>query len=280
MEVIPLKYGAIFKRAFSQPDVFSQFVKDVLDIDIKINKVHTEYEYPEPIGFVRSKYDLFAEDVEQRIIVEIQQVKEDDFFDRFLYYHLISMVEQVGGFKEYAFDRTVYTIVVLTSIPRDGTIDFSCAVSDMNPIDEHERIVNVYPHRLVFLCPRLANDKTPPKVKQWLDFITDSLDGDMDETIYPDNWLQQIIKAIKKQSIDPSLLSEIKDEAAWEKAKKRFVDEGRREGLQTGLQKGILEQQRQTVLQAQQLGLNEADIVKLTKLSQAEVRKIIASFDS
>ncbi len=269
MKVIPLKYGAIFKRAFSKPNVFCQFVNDVLDLDIHVNKVHTEYEYPEPIGFVRSKYDLFAEDVEKRIIVEIQQVKEDDFFDRFLYYHLISMVEQVGGFKEYCFDRTVYTIVVLTSTPRDGSIDFSCAVSEMNPIDEHGRTVNVYPHRLVFLCPRLANDKTPPKIKEWLDFITDSLDGDIDETIYPDNWLQEIITAIKKQNIDPELLSEIKDDEAWEKAKQRFVDEGRQEG--------ILEQQRETVLQARQLGLDEADIVKLTGLSQSEVRKIIGN---
>jgi len=151
MQVIPLKYGTIFKRAFGQPDVFCQFVKDVLNIEININKVHTEYEYPEPIGFVRSKYDLFAEDTEKRIIVEIQQVKEDDFFDRFLYYHLISMVEQVGGFQEYGFDRTVYTIVVLTSTPRDGSINFSCAVSDMNPVDEYGRTVEVYPHRLVLL---------------------------------------------------------------------------------------------------------------------------------
>ena len=117
MQVIPLKYGTMFKRAFSDTEIFKQFVKDILDLDLNIDKVHTEYEYPEPIGFVRSQYDLFAEDTEQRIIVEIQQVKEGDFFDRFLYYHLISMVEQVGGFKEYGFDRTVYTIVVLTSTP-------------------------------------------------------------------------------------------------------------------------------------------------------------------
>ncbi|MEN8220010.1 MAG: PD-(D/E)XK nuclease family transposase [Pseudomonadota bacterium] len=89
-----------------------------------------------PSDLPRCKYDLFAEDTEKRIIVEIQQVKEDEFFDRFLYYHLISMVEQVGGYQEYGFDRTVYTIVVLTSTPRDGSIKFSCAVSDMNPIDE------------------------------------------------------------------------------------------------------------------------------------------------
>jgi len=231
IEVIPLKYGTMFKRAFSQPDVFCQFANDILGIQINIDKVHTEYEYPEPIGFVRSKYDLFAEDTEQRIIVEIQQVKEDDFFDRFLYYHLISLVEQVGGFQEYGFDRTVYTIVLLTSIPRDGSVNFSCAVSDMNPIDEHEKTVSVYPHRLVFLCPRHVNEKTPPMVGKWLNFIKDSLDGEIDETNYQESLLQKIIAIIRKQSIDPTLLSEIKDEAAWEKAKKRFVAEGIEKGI-------------------------------------------------
>ena len=75
IEVIPLKYGPMFKRVFSQPNVFNQFAKDILGIDLNVSKVHTEYEYPEPVGFVRSRYDLFAEDVEQRIIVEIQHIK-------------------------------------------------------------------------------------------------------------------------------------------------------------------------------------------------------------
>jgi predicted transposase/invertase (TIGR01784 family) len=274
MQVIPLKYGTIFKRAFGQPDVFCQFAKDVLGIEININKVHTEYEYPEPIGFVRSKYDLFAEDTEKRIIVEIQQVKEDDFFDRFLYYHLISMVEQVGGFQEYGFDRTVYTIVVLTSTPRDGSINFSCAVSDMNPIDEYGRTVEVYPHRLVFLCPRQLNDKTPPLVKKWLTFIEDSLDGEMDEEDYPETLWKKIMAAIYKHSISPELLSEIKDDAAWEKAKIRFVAEGRKEGLEEG-RAMLLKQQRETVLQAREMGLDEKAIAKLTGLTAQAIKSHI-----
>jgi len=281
MQVIPLKYGTIFKRAFGQPDVFRQFAKDVLNIEININKVHTEYEYPEPIGFVRSKYDLFAEDTEKRIIVEIQQVKEDDFFDRFLYYHLISMAEQVGGFQEYGFDRTVYTIVVLTSTPRDGSINFSCAVSDMNPIDEYGRTVEVYPHRLVFLCPRQVNDKTPPLVKKWLNFIEDSLDGEMNEADYPDTLWKKIMFAIQKHSMDPALLSEIKDDAAWEKAKRRFVAEGREEGLEQGREEGreegramLLKHQRESVLQAREMGLDETAIAKLTGLTVPELKKI------
>ncbi len=243
MNVIPLKYGTVFKRAFSQPDVFCQFAKDVLEIELNIDKVHTEYKYPKPIGFVRSKYDLFAEDEEQRIIVEIQHVKEDDFFDRFLYYHLISMVEQVGGFKEYGFDKTVYTIVVLTSTPRDDSVNFSCAVSNMSPIDEHQRVVDVYPHRLVFLCPRQANEKTPPKIKKWLDFIEDSLDGKIENSDYPDT------------------LSEIKDEMAWSNAKTRFIDEGRKEGIE----KGKEEEREKIILQARKMGLDDEAIAQLIK---------------
>ena len=267
MQVIPLKYGTIFKHAFSDPEIFCQFTKDILDIDINIDKVHTEYEYPKPIGFVRSKYDLFAEDIEKRIIVEIQQVKEDDFFDRFLYYHLISMVEQVGGFKEYAFDKTVYTIVVLTSTPRDNSLNFSCAVSNMSPIDEYGKTVDVYPHRLVFLCPRQANKKTPPKIKKWLDFIEDSLDGEMDEGNYPNNLWQKILSLIHKQDIDPALLSEIKDDAAWDKAKKRFEKEAKKIGMEQGLEQGLEQGRREHAQAMKAEGIELATIAKVTKLS-------------
>ncbi len=239
IEVIPLKYGTMFKHVFSQPDVFNQFAKDILGIELNISKVHTEYEYPEPVGKVRSRYDLFAEDTEQRIIVEIQHVKEEDFFDRFLYYHLISLVEQVGGFDEYGFDRTVYTIVVLTSIPRDGSIKFSCAISDMSPVDEWGNKVPVYPHRLVFLSPRKVNDKTPDGVRKWLEFIADSLDGKMEESGYSEVLFQHMLEAIRKQTIDPGLLQEIKDEAAWEKAKARFTAEGRQDGREEGWKAGL-----------------------------------------
>ncbi len=275
IEVIPLKYGTMFKRVFSQPDVFNQFAKDILGIELNISKVHTEYEYPEPIGFVRSKYDLFAEDVKQRIIVEIQHVKEEDFFDRFLYYHLISMVEQVGGFDEYGFDRTVYTIVVLTSVPRDDSINFSCAISDMSPVDEWGNKVLVYPHRLVFLAPRKVNEQTPDTVRKWLNFIADSLDGRVEENQYSEKLFKRMIEDIRKRTIDPSLLSEIKDEAAWEKAKVRFAKEGWEAGQLEGEKKGVLAQQCQTVIQAKQMGMDVIAIATLVGLTETEVQEML-----
>ncbi|MCI5115521.1 MAG: hypothetical protein D3921_10435 [Candidatus Electrothrix sp. AW1] len=276
IEVIPLKYGAAFKQVFSQPEVFTRFAQDVLGIKLNIDTVHTEYEYPEPIGFVRSRYDLFAEDEEQRIIVEIQHVKEEDFFDRFLYYHLISMAEQVRGFDEYGFDRTVFTIVVLTSVPRDGSVNFSCAVSDFSPIDEQGKKVPVYPHRLVFLSPPQASEHTPPLIRRWLDFIADSLDGKMEESSCTDAMFREMAEAMRRHTVDPAVLAEIKDEAAWNKAKERFLSEGRRSGLEEGIERGALAQQRKTVLQAHQMGINPVEISALVGLSEAEVQDIIS----
>ncbi|MEN8217202.1 MAG: hypothetical protein ABFS56_12710 [Pseudomonadota bacterium] len=195
------------------------------------------------------------------------KVKEDEFFDRFLYNHLISMVEQVDGYQEYGFDRTIYTIVLLTSNLHDGKIKFSYAVSNMNPRGEYGDTVEVYPHRLVFLCPRKVNDKTPPLVKKWLNFIKDSLDGEMDEKDYPEALWRKIMAAIQKRTISPTLLSEIKDDVAWEKAKIRFVEEGRKEG--------VLKQQRETILQAREMGLDEMAIAKLTGLSTQAIKNIM-----
>ena len=143
IEVAPLKYGVIFKKAFSKKRVFNQFVRDVVQREINIEEIHQEYEYKEQVGKVAIKYDLFGEDKENRIIIEIQQLKRGDFFDRFMYYHIISMAEQVSSYIDYTLERTVYTIVVLTSVPRDKTIDFSMGIVDMD-IKNEEGIIQEY----------------------------------------------------------------------------------------------------------------------------------------
>jgi predicted transposase/invertase (TIGR01784 family) len=270
VEVIPLKYGVTFKRIFSQPEVFCQFVHDVLGITIHIDRVYTEYEYPEPIGFVKTKYDLFAEDKEQRIIVEIQHVKEEDFFNRFLYYHLISLAEQVKGYDEYRFDRTVYTIIVLTSVPRDESINFSVAVSDMNPMTELNQKLEVYPHRLIFLVPRLVTDRTPKGVKAWLELIADSLDRQVDETRYSSLLFRKIISDIESTTISPEEASEIKDEAAWELAQARFAREGREEGREEGRKAAV----EQIALAMLERGVDVTLIAEVTGLKPEEMDKL------
>jgi flagellar biosynthesis/type III secretory pathway protein FliH len=172
----------------------------------------------------------------------------------------------------------------------------------MSPVDEWGNKVSVYPHRLVFLSPRKVNEHTPPAVRKWLDFIADSLNGTVEESLYSEVLFQQMIEDIRKRTIDPNILSEIKDEAAWEKAKARFAregreegleegweegweigqEEGRKEGLEEGLEKGrkegenkVLAQQRQTVIQAKQMGMEITAIATLVGLTESEVQEVL-----
>jgi len=67
-QVASLRYGVIFKKAFSDPDIFKAFVKDFLGIELNIDKVEMEKSFDPPIGHVDSCFDLFAEDKQNRII--------------------------------------------------------------------------------------------------------------------------------------------------------------------------------------------------------------------
>ncbi len=273
IEVASLRYDVIFKKAFSQPDVFCQFVHDVLGISIKVDKIHTEYKYPKTVGYVDIKYDLFAEDIENRIIVEIQNIKEGDFFDRFLYYHLIGLVEQVKSRVGYHFEKTVYTIVVLTGVskPKNPNVDFSVAISDFCPINERGKKLEVYGHRLVFLNPWLRNEQTPESVNAWLELIEDSLDEQIDESRYRDSPIfQKVIDEIKTESIAPDELSQIKDEAAWEDVLRTEREGGREEGHEEGRQA----EKKEIALSMLQEGISIDLIAKTTGLRPEDIEAL------
>ena len=52
VDVASLRFNVIFKKAFSQPDVFRQFVYDILGISIQVETVIQAYRYPEQFGML------------------------------------------------------------------------------------------------------------------------------------------------------------------------------------------------------------------------------------
>ena len=79
-QVASLQYGVIFKKAFSQPDIFTGFVRDILGIQIEIDRVETEKSFAPLIGKVDTRFDLFAQDLKNRVLVEIQHVRFPDHY--------------------------------------------------------------------------------------------------------------------------------------------------------------------------------------------------------
>ncbi len=114
-----------FKKAFTDEIVFKAFVKDIIGIEVEPAKIETEKAFQPKLGniafnSVGCRYDIFAEDIKRRIVIEIQKVEYDSSgyrhnFDRFLHYHLQAITEQQRSSEDYSVEKTVYTIVVMTA---------------------------------------------------------------------------------------------------------------------------------------------------------------------
>ena len=96
LDVVPLRYGTAFKKAFSDPLAFHALVKAAVGIEFMPERVEQEFTYREPFARVNVAYDLYAEDTARRAIVELQHIREDTSYDRFLYYHCIGLAEQIA----------------------------------------------------------------------------------------------------------------------------------------------------------------------------------------
>ena len=212
--VTSLQYEVVFKKAFSQVPIFKGFVRDFLGIDLNIDRVETEKRFMEAVGPVRSKFDLFAEDVKQRIIVEIQHNYFDDHYDRFLYYHCTAIAEQARNSNNYKIDRQVYTIVVLTSGDRRCKEDW--LESDFQLRSREGKAYSYLQHKLIFLSPKNLKNSTPEPYYSWLAAIADTLDQRVETSNYTNEIIQQIFDIIAEDGLTPEERAQLKDEYNWQ----------------------------------------------------------------
>jgi predicted transposase/invertase (TIGR01784 family) len=265
-QVASLQYGVIFKKAFSQPDIFAAFVKAVLGIDFSCEKVETEKSFKPTIGYVDSRFDLFAQDDKNRIIVDIQHAQSESHYDRFLHYHCAALLEQIPkGEKSYRPKLKVFTIVVLTSNDRHSkdvlTIDF-------DPKDLQDNGINEIPHKVIFLYPKHVNENTPKAYKEWMDAIKDTLDGKVEESDYHNVMIQKIFNAIEKDGITPTERYDM------------FEEYDRREIMETMKKKADLKAKKLVAKNSLAAGLAIETIVQITGLTPAEIENITdADFD-
>ena len=199
-QVASLQYGVIFKKAFGQVDIFKAFVKDVIGIDLEIDKVETEKTFTQKIGNIKVEFDCYAEDKKNRVIVEIQHNNDPDHYDRFLHYHCVALLEQAENYKNYRPNLTVYTIVVLTSGDKHKT---DVATIDFDPKDRQGKKLNEIHHKVIYLAAKYVNENTPEPYQDWLRVINESLTETIDESNYSRPELQKTIGLIEKNLITP-----------------------------------------------------------------------------
>lgn len=223
-QVASLRYGVIFKKAFCDVEVFTGFVRDILGIRLEIDRVETEKSFPGPIGAVQPRFDLYAEDRKNRVIVDIQHERHGDHYDRFLHYHCTALLELVKNSLDYRPPLNVYTIVVLTSGDRHKK---AVAITDFDPKDLEGQPLGEIFHKIIYLCPKYWNENTPAAYREWLEAITDSLDEQVDETHYHLAEILKVFEHIEKDGISPEERAAMIEEYHIEEKKQEQFEEGK-----------------------------------------------------
>ena len=239
IEVASLRYGVIFKKAFCQPHIFSAFAKAFTGIDIQIDKVETEKSFSPVIGNVDSRFDLFAEDKKNRVIIDIQHRRYDDHYDRFLHYHCAALLEQAVSHANYKPKMQVYTLVVLTSGDLHKT---DLSITDFEPKRLDGSGIGETQHKVIYICPKYVNKHTPEPYREWLRAIDDSLDEQVEETDFHNQFIQEIFTLIKKDSTTPQEYARMKQEYSDEK----YINDQKQAAKNEGIQEGIQREKKQS----------------------------------
>ena len=205
-----------FKKVFTDVEVFTAFVKDVLGIDIHIDKVETEKVLPSKVSAIKFKMDLFAEDKASRTVVEIQKVDYDYTYDRFSHYFLANLVDVQRRIDDYSFDQDVYVIVVVTSAYKISDITGKpikkdVLLTDINPQDLNGEIIRMTNHKMLILNPTYIQPNTPEDIADWLNLIKESMKNPENPTINTSK--PAIVRAAKlaeKEKLTPEQIAEAK----------------------------------------------------------------------
>lgn len=211
----------IFKKAFTDKIVFTQFVKDILNLDVEIGTIETEKKFLPKIGkidfdSVGCRLDIFAETTDKRIIIEIQKIEYDHNFDRFLHYFFMVIAEQQRRSKEYGIEQTVYMIVVLTAPysinQKNGKpIKDEVLLVNVNPKNLKGEEIEIYGHQFVCLNPNHPDKDTPRQMRDWMDLIYQSIHSPERPNVNENNQgIKRAVDLISFDNLSPEELAESK----------------------------------------------------------------------
>jgi hypothetical protein len=256
----------IFKKAFTDKTVFKAFVRDILGIEIEVDKIETEKKFEPKIGYIDFELDIFAESVDKRIVVEIQRVEYDHHFDRFLHYFLMLIAQQQQTSKDYSIDRTVYVIVVLTAPYKIHEKSGKPVLDEvllltLNPQTLKGEVRDLYGHQFVCLNPNHPASDTPPQIRDWLDLIYQSIHSPERPVLNINNeGIKKAMELISFENLTPEERTQAKNKEAARVTIAKIENARTLEIAQNALASGLSDD-----LIAQITGLSIAQIQQLRK---------------
>jgi len=248
----PLDNETIFKKAFTDIDVFQQFVKDLFNIDIIVGTIETEKKFTPPIAEIDIKLDIYAETTDHRFVIEIQKIDYDYNFNRFLNYFMSLLLEQQKRASNYEIPQTVLGIVVITRPYKINQltgkpIKANVMSIDFDPRDLDGERIRIWDHQLLILNPnpKYKKETTPQKYQDWLNLFRLSIDNDIDIVLNFNNLgIAKAAHLIEYEKLDPMTVAEMKisesKKAMISIIENQSKNEGKIEGIDIGINKGMI----------------------------------------
>jgi len=264
-QVESLRYDVIFKKAFGDKQIFTAFVHDILGIDLEIGVVEKDKQYNPAIGNVATKFDLYAEDKKNRVIVDIQHRRLPDHYQRFLHYHCAALLEQVVKCEDYRPKLKVFTIVVLTSGEKHKA---DVSVIDFDPKKRNGESLGEIEHKIIFICPKYIQDDTPKEYREWLEAIEDSLDEEVDDSHYSKPEIQSVFNMIEKDKVTPEERARMFDQHANEEFEQEIYNKWQE------AEQAVDKVKESTARKLKAINMSDEQIAEISGLSVDEVRAL------
>jgi hypothetical protein len=240
MPLARLDNEVIFKKAFTDKLVFTQFVKDILGIEIDVDTIETDKHFKPRVANVDFAYDIFAESRDKRTIIEIQKVNSDYGFKSFLPYHALAIAELQRRTADDPVEKTIYTLVFIM-VPyvikdkQGHLVKDDVLISDVNPKNRQGEIVNLYGHQAIFLNCGYRNEDTPPSYADWLCLVYESLKNPENPNInFKNEAIKRVAELIDEDNLTPGEIRAAKIAAAQEETCKLYERMAKEEGLMEG----------------------------------------------
>ena len=267
----PLDNETIFKKAFTDKEVFQQFVKDLFGVDIIVDKIETEKKFEPSVANIDFKLDIYAETTDHRFVIEIQKIDYDYNFNRFLNYFVSLLIEQQKKATKYAIPQTVLGVVVLTRPYKINQltgepIQESVLSIDFDPRNPKDKRIKIWNHQLLFLNPntKYKSKDTPKHYRDWLDLFSASIDRDVNIRLNVKNiGIAKTMQIIEYEKLDPQTLAEMK----ISEEKKAMISIIENEGIF----EGKIEMVKEMLLDREPI----EKIMKYSKLSRDVIETII-----
>ena len=278
VKLLQPKIDIVFQSLFNKKnaEITKSFIEALLDekvnsIEINDTKELTRDKPMNKLGILDLELDI---NNKEKVDVEVQLLKNDEFIHRLLYYWSRLYSKQMQKGEEYTKAKRVVIIAIV-----DFEIDITKELRKMETIwniREKEKTEKVLTDLLEIRIINLRRvreayqEDKENKKNQWVMFLEDPNSKEVKEIMEKNEDVKKAIITVKEMSEDEKMerLAELREKAIRDE--KALYNTGIREGKELG----IKENKREIAKKMLSKGIKIKEVIELTGLTKEEIEEL------